>query len=109
MASISQVILHAELMQIRPQLVCKIACFCGQKHPQSQTKTAAIADKSICNRRQKYPQLQAKYLQSQAKIPAIARNITHHRKQNYPLLQAKYPLFQAKIPAIPGKNTRNCN
>ena len=87
MAGNLQVNLHEELMQIRSQLVCEIACFCGQKYPQSPAKDS----------------------QAQAKMPATARNITHHRRQNYPLSKAKYPPLQAKILAIPGKNTRDCS
>ena len=53
---ILQAILHAELMQFCPRLVCKLAYFCRQKYMQFAGKNTRIAGK--------------KTRQTQAKLPA---------------------------------------
>ena len=98
---VSQVNLHAEHIQIRPRLACKIACSCSQKYMQFAGKKTRIAGENI--------------YQTQAKVTANASKNTctnvgknaRNRTKNYLQLQAicyhtagKFTFkLQVKLPA----------
>ena len=85
--SISQVFLHAELMQFFPRLTCKVTCYCRQKCMQLAVKNTRLAGKIAAKRWHKYSRWQAKMHANCKQNTRNRKKNTRNRRQNYLQLQ----------------------